>query len=184
MNAQKIIDDVSLILGEVDGESGTAVSVNLRNRIRMEIERCAARAVGATPRPELTGWQPFTETQLKPTGNGGASMALPPDFLLLSSVRLKSWDRPALYALPEGSWLEEVESTDIPGIKASPARPLCFMSHSGDKAFLNLYPATTGDCVEKGWYLPVPAIGPDGEIMIPPAAYRRTLDYIVETLRI
>ncbi len=184
MRVDDVINDVLLILGEECDADGSCGDTSLRERIRLEIEDCAARAVMATARESLTGWRSLAGLEVSPDGRGGGLASLPDDFLILSGLRLSSWSRGVAEMLPAGHWLEGLQQAGCLGVRAGKERPLCFHHPGEGSGALLLYPAGEGDVVAEGWYMPRPETDAGGIIGIPPAAYRLTLAYIVETLRI
>lgn len=183
MREEDVIDDVLLILGEECDAGGSCGDISLRDRIRLEIGDCASRAVKATPREELTGWRSMAGLEVRPDRLGGGMVSLPDDFLLLLGLRLEGWSRGVAEALPPGHWLEEAQLSGCPGVRAGKGRPLCFLRPGEGRGALLLYPCGEEESVAEGWYMPRPETDAGGIIEIPPAAYRLTLRYIVEALR-
>jgi len=189
MNADSLTDDVLLLLGEDPGQcpwhpGGDTAGCSLRMRIMREIEPCAARAVADTPHMELTGWRRLPADGLKIDADGRAMLPLPDDFLLFFSLRMTSWQRPAGEVLAQDSWLRRLQGNRWHGLRGTPQRPLAFMAVDDEgRRCMELFSCPQGDTLAEGWYMPAPAFDADRRIEIPPAAYSKCLDYIVETLR-
>lgn len=185
MNIERIIDDVLLIVGEECCERVSGENPPLRRLIRLETEAAAARAVEETPRMALTGWRSLRDIDVSLNGKGGGTAELPEDFLFLLSVRLKCWLNDVGCILPADHWQRGRQRTGCEGVRATPSAPVCFHTVSDGKKGMEMWPCDENDLkIEEGWYMPRPMINDMGEIDIPPAAYRATLGYIVETLRI
>ena len=188
MRVDDLIDDVLALLGEnpgfclPDGGDGTGAGT-LRVRIRVEVERCAARSVAETPRRFLTGWRKLPSERVAKGPDGRMTVRLPEDYLMLHSLRLSDWERDATEALDHSHWLRRFQESRWHGLRGTAQRPLVFHGIDGEgHRCLELFPASEESLVAEGWYMPAPAVKEDGGIEIPPAAYRKCLDYIVETL--
>lgn len=189
MKIDQLIDDALLLLGENPafclsfGEDGLPGG-SLRERLMMEAEGCAARAVADTPRELLTGWSRLPTEGLKVESDGKGVLRLPDDFLMLHSLRLSGWERGVTEILAASHWLRRWQGSRWHGLRGNPQRPLAFHALDADgRHCLELFSAYAGDSLEEGWYMALPRIKEDGGIEIPPAAYRKCLDYMVDTLR-
>lgn len=177
MRVERLIDDVLLRMGEnpddclweSGGEDG---GCTLRQRILQSVEEAAANAVSSTPRMRLTGWRPLPADRLRMDEDGRGVLPLPDDFLLLYSVRLSSWERPATEALGHDSWLRKLQRHRWHGLRGVAQRPLAFFGIDPEAGLcLELFSGTPADTLAEGWYMPAPRITAAGEIEIPPAAY-------------
>lgn len=189
MKASEMIDDALLLLGEdptlcLHDTGAEGGGCTLRRRIIHELVPCAVRAVETTPRMRLTGWRRLTGERLTIDPGGRGVLPLPQDFLRLHSVRMASWSYPVEEVLDAGHWLRRLQGSGWHGLRGSPQRPLVFEGVAADgERGLELFSCAEGDTVAEGWYMPAPAVDAAGNIELPPAAYRRCLDYIVESLR-
>lgn len=188
MTTDSVIDDVLLLLGEdpelcLHSSGSGACGLTLRERIGRELAPCASRAVADTPRMQLTGWRRLGSDGLSVDADGRALLPLPADYLSLFSLRMTSWSHPVAEVLGADSWLRRLQGNRWHGLRGSPQRPLVFATVADDGSpALELFSCPPEDTLAEGWYMPAP-VPADGVIEIPPAAYRRCLGYIVETLR-
>jgi len=189
MRVDELIDDVLLLIGEnpafclPSGGDGLP-GCSLRDRLLMEVERCAAKGIADTPVELLTGWSRIPSEGLRVDPDGRGVLTLPEDFLMLHSIRLSGWERSVNVIYGAGHWLRRWQGSRWHGLRGNAQRPLAFHSLCSDGSrCIELFSARQGDSVEEGWYMPAPCIKEDGGIEIPPAAYRRCLDYMVDTLR-
>lgn len=188
MKVDELIDDALLLLGESPGfclpsGEGGMPGGSLRDRLLVEVEASAARAICDTPCELLTGWCRLPDDGFGVDADGRGVLPLPGDFLKLHSLRLSGWERRVTEILEASHWLRRWQGSRWHGLRGTPQRPLAFYALDGSGArCLELFRAGAGDRVEEGWYMATPRIE-DGGIEIPPAAYRKCLDYMVETLR-
>lgn len=186
MNADVIVEDVALLTGSYplspthDDSPGAAA---FRRRVMLDVEACAAEAVMKCRRDMLTGWRLLPSDSLSVLPDGSALLPLPSDYLFLFSVRMSDWKRDVRSVLPADHWLAVGQGRGIDALKASPSRPLVFeVIAPGGKRALRLCGSAAGASLDSGWYMPAPSVGSDGEIAIPPAAYRETLRLIAERM--
>lgn len=174
MKATEIISEIALMLGfdlppllpeETDHSPG------LRERIRIEIEKCASEAILQTPRSRLTGWRLLPTEDLTSVGAGAYLLPLPSDFLLLHSISMSDWETEATEVVGHDHWLARAQRGAIPSLKATPHCPLAAYSLTpeGTPALL-LYGSREETATASGWYMPRPGIDAGGEIFIPPAS--------------
>lgn len=174
-----------LLLGETPGlcdwDCGTDCSaVSLKDRIRLEIESCAAEAVLSTPVEHLDGWSAFpTALSVDPSGCG--LMDVPHDFLMLGALRVKSWQLPVTRLLSSNHWLYRFRKKGWHGLRGTSSRPLAFLATDNEgRRCIELYECVEGDSLTEGFYMPAPLIGDNGEIFIPKAAYRKCLNLMAD----
>lgn len=180
MKLETIIRDLQILMGidPVIAAETESPYPGLEELVRIEIEDCAADAILNTPRMELTGWQLLPGDRLEVAEDGSATLPLPADYLMLYNIRLSGWERDVTEVMGEGHWLRKLQSSRWHGLRGVPSRPLAFetLDKDGNTA-LRLFAVNSSDAtVESGWYLPRPQLNEAGEIDIPPAAYRQTLE--------
>ena len=174
MKATEIVSEIALMLGfdlpPVSPEE-TDHSPGLRERIMIEIEKCACEAISQTPRSRLTGWRLLPTEGLTSVGEGAYLLPLPSDFLLLHSVSMSDWKTEATEVVDHDHWLARAQRGCIPALKATPRCPLAAhaLTEDGQPALL-LYGSREETATASGWYMPRPEIDSDGEIFIPPAS--------------
>ena len=111
----------------------------LTERLALEIELQAGKAVASTPREELTGWLPLGDEGITESEDGSALLPLPSDFLLLHSVRLAGWERSVTeMALPD-SRTARLQSVKWEGLRGTPERPVGILTVAAGKHGVRLY---------------------------------------------
>ena len=181
MKTSEAIDTALLLAGEDpklslwdedDGNEGCSI----RQRMLLDIEACAAEAILDTPPMQLTGWKQLDGNALTIEDDGRAILPLPDDFLTLFSIKMTGWQKSVTELMPHDHWLRGMQSAYWPGLRGTPERPLAFMGVGTDgKPCIELFSCPAPDSLEEGWYMPAPKIDADGNIDIPPAAYRKCL---------
>ncbi|MDE6576747.1 MAG: hypothetical protein K2J82_07920 [Muribaculaceae bacterium] len=187
MKIAAIAEDVALLSGydpHYLPPDATGDKSGLLRRVRMELEDCAREAILMTPPEQLSGWKPLSGKELQSLPDGEYLLPLPPDFLLLHSLRMSDWERDSREILPSSHWLASLQHTEITAVRGGPDHPFIFrgVTPTGDAA-LRIFRSAPGSTLAEGWYMPAPVIDPTGDIQIPSSAYVRTVRMIAERLK-
>ncbi len=172
------IDEILTALGAdplLEGAAPTA----FRQAVMRRAEKAATRAIMTAPVETLRGWRPLPRATLLADQEGKVTLTLPTDFLLLQSVRLSCWQRPAREMLMPDHWLRRLQGHLWTGLRGTPERPLAFLTAADDDCLaLELFSATPGESVTvtEGWYMPMPRFDETGSLRpLPPGDFIREI---------
>ena len=139
---------------------------SLRENVALRVGPTADEAILAAPIESLDGWKDLPDGGLAPTGDDGASLPLPADFLRLVALRLSGWKRNVTDAIPPGHWLARAHTLSPP-LQASDERPLAVLSPDSSGWRLRLYPAREGASIRLALYMPRTRVAADGSLELP-----------------
>lgn len=186
MRVDELIDRALLAMGEnpamcPEETGGVIPEQTLRAKLRLRVEDKAREAVLTTSPESLEGWRAMPGAGLTVNQDGSAMLPLPSDFLLLHSLRLKSWARPVTRLLSREHWLRRLQGGSWHGLRGCPERPLAFLAVTASGRAAEMFGALPGDTLAEGWYYPRPAIDASGEISLPGVLASRCVELLSES---
>lgn len=154
------LDDLLIEMGADPLMTGAAPDALRRITAEKEEKRLAAEILATSPQL-LRGWKAWPEVTAVADTEGRVVITLPDDFLMLLSIRLTGWERPAREVLSPDNWLYKLQSYRWESLRGSPARPLAFFTTDDEgHPALELFSSEPGTVVSiaEGRYMPRPKV--------------------------
>ena len=186
-----LLDDLTRDVALMAGESLTLLCESTETGLPSFSERvqlCLGSAfreiILTIPKEELTGWKSLKGLPMEIDDEGCAVIALPPDFVMLHSVRMSDWNRPVAEILPANHYLYGVQGRRLKGLRGTPERPLGFFGIKDGSRSLELYSCRTSTAsIAEGWYMPMPEVKADGTVEIPERLYEKLVERLGREIR-
>lgn len=154
------------LLTEEDSETLTLDAL-----IGSKIEEGVRHVIAGAPLTMIDSGKTITGSVTMRAASGSGYLILPDDFMRLLLLKLGSWERPVTTAIGAGDPRYAMQFSRHAGIRGTRQKPVAALTRRSTGLALEMFPFSSGDGIEQGFYYPYPKMDADGGINIPEALY-------------